>query len=316
MSESYIGKNDMIVVNDSDLSTSNSTVVHNLLNGGNIDTESLILAIENYNDTNHLGIGKRINYAISTGLTYISVLKAYVNEPGSCFIVIGWDSNGKSFTMQDDNERKGAIMSGLSTHVIPKEKICDVVIGSYDKDELAEILSYKTVDDIPETTLFAIINTLYNDMLNYISSGNYRGAIELFNYTFKHHKLNEYNYHHKLKAYNKYVDVFVRYILALKDIVVEYDEYVKTKDNDTPTLKKKHLFRFVETEDEIDAIIAEQNKDIINTPIYEEQLPYWRTDMLQNTFYVSEVQTFKELIDYEHMRFNQNGLPYWVDDNH
>ena len=313
MSESYIGKKDMIIVNDSDLSTSNSTVVHKLLNGGNINCESLILAIENYNDSNQLGIGKRINYAISTGLTYISVLKAYVNEPGSCFIVIGWDSNGKSFTMQDDNERKGAIMSGLSTHVIPKEKICDVVIGSYDKDVLTEILSFKTVDDISETSLLAIINTLYNDMLNYISSGNYRGAIELFNYTFKHNKLNEYNYNHKLKAYNKYVDVFVRYILALKDIVIEYNEYVKTKDNDTPTLKKKHLFRFVETEDEIDAIIAEKNKDIINTPIYEEQLPYWRKDMLQNTFYVSEVQTFKELIDYEHMRFNQNGLPYWVD---
>lgn len=311
MSNTYIGKNDMLVVDESNLSMSNSKLVKNLLNGVT-DCISLITAIEEYNDDNKLGIGKRINYAISTGINYISVLKAYPAD-GSHTLVIGWDSNGKSFTMRDDNASKGAIMSGLSTHLIPNDKICDVVIGSYDEDQLNDILNtFKTNDNIPENTLFAIINTLYNDMLNYISAGNYRGAIELFNYTFKHNKLNEYDYHHKLKAYNKYVEVFVRYILALKDIVVEYNEYVNTKDGDTPTLKKKHLFTFVETEDEIDNIIAEKNKDILNTPIYNDQLPFWRTDMLQNTFYVSEVEEFKQLIDFDHMKFDQNGLPYWT----
>lgn len=309
MVNGYISKDDMLVVDDGDLVSSSPKITKAILTGAT-DCVSLINAIENYNDTNKLGFGKRVNYAISTGLTYISVFKAY--PVGTNMVVIGWDSNGKSLASFDVENRQINLMTALSTHMIPNDKICDVVIGSYDPDKIRDIMeTYKTKDDINESDLLNILEKLHQDIIDCITSGNYRGAIEIFNYTIKSNNLNDYDYHHKRRAYNKYVDVYVKYITILKDIIIEHIEWSKTKDTELTIFKKLRLIDFVETIDDIDKIIRKKHNDLYGTPSYEKQYKYWKNDVLQKTFTTAEVEMFKQLIDYEHMKFDYEGNPIW-----
>lgn len=310
MVNNYIAKNDMIVVDDGDLTSSNSKVTKEIMTGVS-DCASLINAIENYNDTNKLGLGKRINYAVSTGTTYISVLRAYpVGASHMC--VIGWDSNGKSVATFDINNTQTNLMSGISTHLIPNDKIHDVVLGSCDPDKLTDIFeTFKTNDDIDENVLLGILERLYQDITDLITTNNYRGAVEIFNYTIKSNNLNNYDYHHKRRAYNKYVDVYVKYITILKDIVIEYNEWSKTKNHDLATFKKVRLIDFVETIDDIDTLVRNKHEYEYGTSVYDMQYESWKAEVLQKTFTEAEVETFKQCIDYEHMSFDQAGNPIW-----
>lgn len=311
MINNYYEKSDMVIANDSKLSVSNPELTKEIMNGVT-DCASMINAIENYNDTNKLGYGHRINYAISTGTTYISVLKAYPLG-GSHMCVIGWDSNGKTAsTFRNPDNRQIDMSNSLSTHVIPNDKIHDVVIGSYDKDQLTDILeNFNTTDEISEVKLFSILDNLFVAMGDQLATGNYRGMIENFTYTVKTNNLNDLSYEHKLKAYNKYVDCYVRYILALKDIVVEFNEFKNTSSNDMPSFKKKNLFNFIETKNDIDALIRSKHENEYGKPSYDNQYESWKYDLLQHTFTYDEVETFKGLIDYEHMTFDNEGMPIW-----
>ena len=310
MVNNYIAKEDMLIVSDDDLTSSNGKITKTVMNGVS-DCASLINAIENYNDTNKLGLGKRVNYAVSTGTTYISVLRAYpVGASHMC--IIGWDSNGKSVATFDINNTQTNLMTSLSTHLIPNDKIHDVVLGSCDPDKLTDIINtFKTKDDIDERTLLDILERLYQDITDYITSNNYRGAIEIFNYTMKSNNLNDYDYHHKRRAYNKYVAVYVKYITILKDIVMEYNEWSKTKDHDLAVFKKVRLVEVVETEDDIDTLVRNKHEYEYGTSVYDMQYDSWKAEVLQKTFTVDEVETFKQCIDYEHMSFDPAGNPIW-----
>ena len=287
MVNNYIAKEDMLIVSDDDLTSSNGKITKTVMNGVS-DCASLINAIENYNDTNKLGLGKRVNYAVSTGTTYISVLRAYpVGASHMC--IIGWDSNGKSVATFDINNTQTNLMTSLSTHLIPNDKIHDVVLGSCDPDKLTDIIN----------------------ITDYITSNNYRGAIEIFNYTMKSNNLNDYDYHHKRRAYNKYVDVYVKYITILKDIVMEYNEWTKTKDNDLTVFKKVRLVDFVENVDDIEKIVRKKHEYEYGSSVYDMQFDSWKAEVLQKTFTEAEVETFKQCIDYEHMSFDPAGNPIW-----
>ena len=310
MVKNYYSKSDMVILNDDFVNTNHTTITKNIL--ANVtDCISMITAIENYNDEHKLGFGKRVNYAISTGLNYISVLKAYpIGANHTC--VIGWDSNGRATSVHQDN-RQVDMSSSLSTHIIPNDKIHDVVIGSYDPDKLNDIMNtFKTTDEISEQDLFNIIENLHSRMGELLSQGNYRGLIELFTFTVKNNNLNSYTYEHKLKAYNKYVDCYVRYILALKDIIVEYNEHIKAKNSsDTSSIGRKNICNFIETEDDIDKLIRSEHDNLYGSREYDDQYDSWKYELLEKTFTYEEVEDFKKVIDYDHMKFDSNGMPIW-----
>ena len=69
----YFTKEDMVVINGTATTTYSVEVTSEIMQGVT-DRKSLILAIENYNDTHKLPYNKRVRYAIGIGgNVYVSV---------------------------------------------------------------------------------------------------------------------------------------------------------------------------------------------------------------------------------------------------
>lgn len=275
---------------------------------------SLIEAIEAYNEDHKLPYNKRIRYSIAVSNVYIAVLKAYkLSETEIC--VIGWDQNGyPSITYND----KGAIekaMAGISTHVIKIDNINDVVIGNYDSTKIGNIFTYETVDEISEKELLSKLNRVIDSMTTLICSGYYRSALEKFTYEFNRNKFNSYSYEHKNVAYTKYVELYAKYILMLKDIVGNSLDSGRITYTDTNSDNKIHnRFEFIESDDEIDDLLKVYYREAReNTEIFKKNYDTYKRELMEKTFTTDELNTFKQLIDFDHLKLDENGNPYWVE---
>ena len=281
----YYTKDDLITPSKATMSTTNPEVVKNIMKNVT-DHVSLIQNIEKYNEDNKLPYNKRLQYSICAGNYYITVLKAYMI--GTKYIgVIGWDQTGYVGFKYNENSNISSAMSSVSTHLISIDSINDVQLGSYDPDKLGDLFSFKTTDDISEKQLIKLISELFIKINSLISAGEYRNVIECFNYTVKKNNLNTYNYEHKTGAYNQYIKLFIKYVIVIKEIIMNYvDPGRLNKLEETDRIKNK--FDFVEA---IPEDIDELNR--------------------QRTFTHDEIEIFKQIIDWDNLKFDQNGNPFW-----
>lgn len=305
----YYAKSDIINASKGEMTTSNPEVTKQILTGVN-DPIGLILAVEKFNDDNKLPLNKRVKYSVGVGgYNYITVAKAY--EMGDNMVIIGWDKGGYPTLEFNDRNQVSQAMSALSTHIVRKTAIFDVNIPSYDDTKLGNIFDFKTADEIREKDLITILTDLETDLANLLTSGQYRNLIEKFNYEFKKHHLNDYNYKYKPYAYNVYIRVFSRYILAIKDIVIAYVE----KNSNVPlseSITKFNNFDFVDSFDDLDPIVAERLRDRATDPDFEYYFNCTKDEMKQTTFLNSEVEnTFKAIIDYDKIDFDHLGNIVW-----
>jgi hypothetical protein len=286
-------------------------LVHDLLNGAT-DHKSLITAIESYNDTHKLPYNKRIRYSIAVSNVYIAVLRAYT--VGSDYIcVIGWDQNGYPDLKYDENGKPLTATAGLSTHMINVNNINDVMIGGYDSAKIGNLFDggYKTVDNISERELNKKLTTLFDDLSALMCAGQYRDAINKFIYEFTRNEYNSYSYEYKRTAYHNYLKVYSKYILILKDIVLDSLKPRVTYDpNITPKIKNK--FEFVDNLDEVDNIIKILYRDTAGTEEYINNFASRKQALIQTTFTKAELNTFKQAIDLDHLRVDIDGKVFWT----
>lgn len=284
----YFDKSDIIDVKRSNtaMNVIDPKITTEIMSGVT-DRKSLILAIEQYNEDHKLPYNKRVKYSVAVSNNYIAVLKAYTISENE-IAIIGWDQTGyPTFEYNKDGIATKA-MSSVSTHVVNVDNINDVMIGSYDTSKIGHVFDYETIDEISEKELNSKLTKLLNDITVLLSTGQYRTAIVKFNCEFATNKYNDYTYEFKRTAYDTYIKVFTKYILAIKEIVMDSLNTGRVKfDPVSPRIKNK--FEFVESLDGI--------KD---------------NALLQKIFSNEELETFKKIIDLDHLRIGPDGKAFWI----
>lgn len=307
----YYAKSDIVNINNTPMNGIDPELVHELMTGVT-DHKSLISAIESYNDTHKLPYNKRIRYSIAVSNVYIAVLRAYT--VGSDYIcIIGWDQNGYPDMKYDENGKPLTATAGLSTHMVHVNNINDVMLGGYDSAKITNLFDggYKTVDDISERELNKKLTTLFDDLSALICSGQYRDAITKFIYEFNKNDYNSYSYEYKRTAYHNYLKVYSKYILILKEIVLDsLKPRIVYDPSNTPKIRNK--FEFVNSLNDIDNIIAILYKDSVGTEEYTNNFASRKAALSQRTFTNSELETFKSAIDLDHLRVGLDGKVFWT----
>lgn len=309
----------------------NNGVVKEILNGVTNHYE-LIKAIEKYNDDNKLPLNKRVKYSILVGASYISVAKA--TEVGTeTFLVTSYDYTGSASFEYDE---KGKLIKGsasLSTHMIKASDIIDVVINGYDKDVIDHIQDNKTLDEISESELIRKITELDQNTFHYVTSGQYRSYIIAICNGFKKEHLNEYSYTMKPAAYNVYLKLITKYFNVLKEIVI--DHYAATKEkgfafpyqvqHDGQPVQLEGVaqcsignkFTFVElsarTDEKYDIFLKVYFDKTINKDGQYSFTDEYKLRFSQKIFTSEEIENYKQCLDWEHIKFDSNGNPYWTE---
>lgn len=276
----------------------------------------LIEAIEAYNEDHKLPYNKRIQYTIAVSNNYIAVLKAYrLEENGNELCVIGWDQNGYPAITYNDKGSIESAKAGLSTHIINIDNINDVVIGNYDATKIGNIFDFNTVDEISEKELIKKLSATIDSVTTLVCSGSYRSAFSKFTYDFNRNNFNDYTYEHKNTAYSLYIRLYTKYILLLKDIVLDSMNPGRIEYTDNTIVIKTHnRFEFIDSLDDIDELMKFYYYDIYDSPEYKNNYEANKHALLEKTFTTAELNTFKELIAFDNLRLDNQGNPYWIED--
>lgn len=303
---------DMVDVgrNETTMTTYDENVVSEIMTGvtSRID---LITAIEKYNSDHKLPYNKRVRYTIAVSNNYISVLTAYkLSETELC--VIGWDQNGYPDFKYNEKGVIEEARASLSTHIIAIENINDVVIGKCDPSAIENIFTFKTLDEIDEKTLINQLNQVYDGIFSLITSGYYRSAINKFNYEFKKYDFNGYTYEHKNSAYTLYARLYMKYVLVLKEIIMDSLNPDRVEYNPELAPTRKNKFEFVDNlEESLEEVVFNRYRETYGTPSYEAELETRKAAVREKTFTYTELDTFKQLIKFDQMKFNPDGTVYW-----
>lgn len=331
INEFLIEKNDVVDIKNTTMQNNND-VVKEILNGVT-NHYDLIKAIEKYNDDNKLPLNKRIKYSILVGATYISVAKA--TEVGTeTFLITSYDYTGSASFEYDEKGKLTKGSASLSTHLIKASDIIDVVVGGYDKTVIDPIQGNKTLDEISENELIRKITELDQSSFSYVTSGQYRSYIIAICNGFKKEHLNEYSYAMKPAAYNLYLKLITKYFNVLKEIVIDYSG-ATTKDKGFMfSHKTKHgndvveigvvtqcvvgnRFTFVKLGYSDDTVYDDFLKAYFDK-VQNENGQFEFTDerkyhLSQKIFTFSEIENYKQCLDWEHIKFDSNGNPYWTE---
>lgn len=331
INEFLIEKNDVVDIKNTTMQNNND-VVKEILNGVTNHYE-LIKAIEKYNDDNKLPLNKRIKYSILVGAAYISVAKA--TEVGTeTFLVTSYDYTGSASFEYDEKGKLTKGSASLSTHMIKAADIIDVVIAGYDKDVIEHIQDNKTLDEISESELIRKITELDQSTFSYVSSGQYRSYIIAVCNGFKKEHLNEYSYTMKPAAYNLYLKLITKYFNVLKEIVIDYYTATAKDKGFVFAHKTKHgddvvelevqaqcfvgnRFTFVElgysddtTYDDFLKAYFDKEKNENGQFVFTDEC---KLQLSQKIFTKGEIENYKQCLDWEHIKFDSNGNPYWTE---
>ena len=99
----------------------------------------------------------------------------------------------------------------------------------------------------------------------------------------------------------------------LKDIVGNSVDSGRIIYTDTNSNKTHNRFEFIESVDKIDDLLKVYYlgaRD--NTETFKKNYDTYKRELMEKTFTFAELETFKKLIDFEHLRLNENGNPYWI----
>lgn len=325
-----IEKSDVVDTKNTTMQNNND-VVKEILNGVT-NHYDLVKAIEKYNDDNKLPLNKRVKYSILVGAAYISVAKA--TEVGTeTFLVTSYDYTGSASFEYDEKGKLTKGSASLSTHMIKASDIIDVVINGYDKDVIDPIQDNKTLDEISESELIRKITDLDQNTFHYVTSGQYRSYIVAICNGFKKEHLNEYSYTMKPAAYNVYLKLITKYFNVLKEIVVDScnatEKYGFTfpyqTQHDGQPVQIQHVaqcsignkFTVVELSAKTDEVYDIFLKAYFNKK-FNENGQYSFTDeyklqFSQKIFTSEEIENYKQCLDWEHIKFDSNGNPYWTE---
>lgn len=260
----YLTKSDILELESGKAFTISSEVTKTIMSSAT-DPISLIKAIEKFNDDNKLPLNKRVKYSIGISNVYLPVAKAY--EVGSCIAICAYTQSGGTGFKYGEGENSRKLISAkdaVATHLVPKDKITDVVFGTYDPSKVTifdEPIEDET-EDISEKELVKNLTILLNDINSMLSAGMYKSLIKKFNIEFKNKKYNSISYDYKPSAYSIYIALCEKYISACKTIVNEYN---MTKEGLNDNIVRK--FYFVDetiTDANIDSIINNLKEDIPN----------------------------------------------------
>lgn len=326
INEFLIEKSDVVDAKDTTMQNTND-VVKEILDGVT-NHYDLIKAIEKYNDDNKLPLNKRIKYSILVGAAYISVAKA--TEVGvETFLVTSYDYTGSASFEYDEKGKLTKGSASLSTHMIKAADILDVVIKGYDKDVIDPIQGNKTLDEISESELIRKITDLDQNTFHYVTSGQYRSYIVAICNGFKKEHLNEYSYTMKPAAYNLYLKLITKYFNVLKEIVVDYSAateennllFASQLNGQTVQFVAQYVtgnkFTIVElsmkTDEVYDAFLKayfDKNKNENGQYVFTDEC---KLELSQKIFTSVEIENYKRCLDWEHIKFDSNGNPYWTE---
>ena len=330
INEFLIEKSDVVDVKTTTMQNTND-VVKEILNGVT-NHYDLIKAIEKYNDDNKLPLNKRVKYSILVGAAYISVAKA--TEVGTeTFLVTSYDYTGSASFEYDEKGKLTKGSASLSTHMIKASDIIDVVINGYDKDVIDPIQGNKTLDEISENELIRKITDLDQSTFHYVTSGQYRSYIIAICNGFKKEHLNEYSYTMKPAAYNLYLKLITKYFNVLKEIVIDSCNATE-KYNFTFPLQIQHDGQLVQvgyvaqcsignkftvaelsmkTDEAYDAFLKSYFDKKFNENGQYSFTDEYKLQFSQKIFTSEEIENYKQCLDWEHIKFDSNGNPYWTE---
>jgi hypothetical protein len=330
INEFLIEKSDVVDTKDTTMQNTND-VVKEILDGVT-NHYDLIKAIEKYNDDNKLPLNKRVKYSILVGAAYISVAKA--TEVGTeTFLVTSYDYTGSASFEYDEKGKMTKGSASLSTHMIKAADVLDVVIKGYDKDVIDPIQGNKTLDEISESELIRKITDLDQNTFHYVTSGQYRSYIVAICNGFKKEHLNEYSYTMKPAAYNLYLKLITKYFNVLKEIVIDscnateknsFAISVQMQRDGQPIqvqvmaqYSTGNKFTIVDLGMKTDEVYETFLKAYFDKKMNEnDQFVFTdecKLELSQKIFTSEEIENYKRCLDWEHIKFDSNGNPYWTE---